>query len=225
MKKEKREIALKLRKTGFSIREIAKELSVSTSSVSLWVREIVLTDKQLKRLENKQSINLEKMRQSKKAYSDICRKKRVEWQIEGAKRIEDIRFMAGCMLYWGEGSKTCPSMTIITNSDPDIITFFINFLNEQFGIKPSELKAFINCHLDHGLTYNEIREYWSELCKIPISNFYKPKLHEGVERTKGKHKKLKYGTMQIRLSNVAVTQMIFGGIQKFAQVDKPEWLR
>jgi len=42
--------AQKLRKRGLSVKEIEKKLKVSRSSVSLWIREVKLTKKQLKKL-------------------------------------------------------------------------------------------------------------------------------------------------------------------------------
>lgn len=48
--KEKLE-AINLRKKGQSIKYIAKTLSVSIGSVSLWCKDVVLTEEQLKILE------------------------------------------------------------------------------------------------------------------------------------------------------------------------------
>ena len=42
--------ARRLRKKGLAIKEIQKRLEVSRSSVSLWVRDIRLTDEQVKKL-------------------------------------------------------------------------------------------------------------------------------------------------------------------------------
>jgi transposase len=46
MKRETREKARQLRYSGMSVRDIAKTLSVSTASVSVWVRDIELTEEQ-----------------------------------------------------------------------------------------------------------------------------------------------------------------------------------
>src|SRR5688572_3496121 len=42
-----REEARRLRQQGMAIKRIAKQLSVSQSSVSIWVRDIVLSDEQM----------------------------------------------------------------------------------------------------------------------------------------------------------------------------------
>ena len=44
MKEYEKTEAIELRKNGISIKDIAKELGVSKSSVSLWVRHVVLED-------------------------------------------------------------------------------------------------------------------------------------------------------------------------------------
>ena len=45
--------AIQLRKTGESIKVIAKKLKVSVGSVSLWCRDVQLTPAQLKELERR----------------------------------------------------------------------------------------------------------------------------------------------------------------------------
>ena len=224
MKSDKKVAAVCLRKSGMSVREISKELSVSKSSVSLWVRDIELTEEQCVILKENQCSSFEKMRASKLSYADKCRANRVEWQLEGRNRIGDIDFVAGCMLYWGEGGKTSPSTVVMTNSDPEILIYFKNFLLEQFEVSPESLKSCINVHLDYGLLYEDVKSYWSNLLGIPECNFYKPQLHVGEKRTKGKHKRLQYGTVQIKLFNVRIAQTIFGGIQGHAGINKEEWL-
>ena len=50
MKKDKQEKAIELRQHGISVNEIAATLGVAKSSVSLWVRKVLLTDDQRKKL-------------------------------------------------------------------------------------------------------------------------------------------------------------------------------
>ena len=42
-----------MRKAGKSVRDIARQLNVSKSSISLWVRDIILTVEQLEKLQNR----------------------------------------------------------------------------------------------------------------------------------------------------------------------------
>jgi len=60
MKIKERESAIKLRKRGRSVKEIAKTLKVAQSSVSLWVRNVKLKPAHKKRLKKKQLDNAKK---------------------------------------------------------------------------------------------------------------------------------------------------------------------
>lgn len=76
--KEKKE-AKKLRLKGLSINRIAKVLSVSKSSVSCWVRGVVISDNQKRELKNNSSGNRKAnkiRRKSKKKACIICDKPR-----------------------------------------------------------------------------------------------------------------------------------------------------
>ena len=53
MKKDKKEEAIKLRKEGLSLNKISEELKVAKSSVSLWVRNVELSEQQIEYLEKK----------------------------------------------------------------------------------------------------------------------------------------------------------------------------
>ena len=52
MKKQEKEKAIALRKQGLSVNKIAKEVGASKSTVSLWVRDIKLTDEQKQQLKD-----------------------------------------------------------------------------------------------------------------------------------------------------------------------------
>jgi predicted transcriptional regulator len=231
MKKDIKEKAIELRTQGESITAIAKQLHVAKSTVSLWVRDVELTPQQIENL-------LQNSRNSRKFISDLsrirggriysenCRRERKGWQDEGRQlaRKGDPEFVAGCMLYWGEGGKTVRSVANMTNSDPDILVYFLCFVRKYYKVDETKLFATINCHLDYGLGYTEILEFWSNTLNIPTNQFWKPQIHQGVPRTKGKHKRLKYGTCSVRISNVRIIQSILGAIQEIANVSKPEWL-
>lgn len=50
MKRDEKEKAITLRKQGLSVNKIAKEVGVSKSTVSLWVKSVKISDKQKKQL-------------------------------------------------------------------------------------------------------------------------------------------------------------------------------
>lgn len=116
----------RLREQGLSVKEIARMLRVSKSSVSSWVKDIVLTDDQREALDARISFAAA----NRKRMSDAT-EKRVAYQQKGRlqARVGDTRLIAGCMLYWAEGSKKRNSV-IFVNSDPEMMMFFVDFLRD-----------------------------------------------------------------------------------------------
>ena len=111
-RKQVRNIARGLRQEGCSVKEIAEELGVSKSTVSGWVRDIMLTQAQVDRLKNKQ-----KQYGAQNKGAQVNRKrafnKRKLYQEEGRKRAlneSTTLHLAGCMLYWAEGSNELDEM-------------------------------------------------------------------------------------------------------------------
>lgn len=102
--------ARELRRGGKSIREIAKKLNVSKGTVSLWCRDIVLTEEQVENLMQRDIVGgcmgrmraWEWHRQEKKS-REAC------YHAIGYTRFNKITnndlYFIGLALYWSEGSK------------------------------------------------------------------------------------------------------------------------
>jgi hypothetical protein len=102
-------MARKLRSDGLSVREIERRVGVARSSVSVWVRDVELTEEQRQYLAHT----------PRPGTATRHRRRRELCQGEGrefARRGEALHAI-GCMLFWGEGSKVL-NMTQITNSTP-----------------------------------------------------------------------------------------------------------
>src|SRR3954451_2996288 len=89
------------RELGMPMKRIAREVGVSLSSVSLWVRDIEL------RPEHRERNRRQAYAQRATTWSDLNRAKRARYQAEGRARARkgEALHQAGCMLYWAEGSK------------------------------------------------------------------------------------------------------------------------
>jgi hypothetical protein len=135
MKTRERELARALRKDeGRSVREIATLIGVSRGSVSLWVRDIELTDAQHAALFVR---NPAYNGQRVAAQANIAKHRAIREQFQrdgrALARDGDPVFAAGCMLYWAEGSKRRTS-AMMSNSDPEVLRFFVSFLRRYFGV-------------------------------------------------------------------------------------------
>ena len=63
------------------------------------------------------------------------------------------------MLYWAEGSKQRNGV-VLTNSDADMLVLFVRFLRECYEVSTARMNLTINCHLNNGLSLDEIEAWW-----------------------------------------------------------------
>jgi len=224
MKTREKEKAILLRHEGKSVREICKEVGVAKGSVSVWVRDVVLTKEQKEKLNEKNPSfysNLSKSRH------EACIKRRVEFQEEGRKMAREmgIQYAIGCMLYWGEGTKS--NQLDFTNSDLNILKVFVSFIKKYWGVKNSEISLGLNCYLDHELSVEDIFNYWIKNLDIQGCRIQKAVVRnsENSSFNSGRKKsKLKYGVLKLRIGNTRIFHNILGSIQEYGGFIEEKWL-
>jgi hypothetical protein len=59
--------------------------------------------------------------------------------------------MHGCMLYWAEGAKS-RNFVASANSDPHMMTLFLRFLRDCYGVTDDRVALAVNCHVNNGLS-------------------------------------------------------------------------
>ena len=161
------ELARELRRQGRSVRHIAEELGVAKSTVSVWVRDIELTEAQ--RLENRRlHQSPEAIEKRCRARSDLCRASRLAAQNAGrlAARQGTPGHAAGCMLYWAEGTKDRNTLAFC-DSDREMVRAFIEFLRATFALQPEDFTVRLNVYLGNGLELEEIEDAWLDALGLP----------------------------------------------------------
>lgn len=211
--------AARLRKKGFSYNEIKKEIPVSKSTLSLWLKNIVLKPKHKKRLYTKQIEILSRGPQSQKErrmkeVKKITEKAEKEIKIPLSKNTYKL---FGAALYWAEGSKSVHFS--IANSDPYFIIFMVKWFETVFGVATDNLKAHLNIHPQQN--DNKLKKFWSDLTGIPLKNFGKSFIKPP---NKGyKKNNLYYGTIKIRvLKGTDMRLRVFGWIKALLKDVKPQ---
>lgn len=217
MKHEEQQKAKELRKAGMSVKKIAKQLNVTPSSVSLWVRNVSLTEEQKEKLlSDNPAFN--KQINGAKRRSFLAKQLRSSYQEEGrmiAKTNNQLHAM-GCMLYWGEGSKS-RTVCQLVNSDPNMLVLFIRFLREIFFVPDEKISIKINCYLNNGLTIEDIEKYWLNLLQLPKSSTRKHSINATPKSSQQKKKNiLPYGTCSVSTCDTKIVQHIYGAIQEYA---------
>ncbi len=73
--------------------------------------------------------------------------------------------LAGCMLYWAEGTKNRNRAQLV-NSDVEMVRFFCSFLRRCFGVQPEDFRVSLNFYTGNGVSlgiiqhiYGAIQEY------------------------------------------------------------------
>ena len=165
-----------LRKKGLSIPAIAKEMHLSKSTISLWVRDVVLPDHLLEQLRKKSMDGRTKGRLMRLARLDALQGQRIVQARELANRLiskmdEDTAKLMAAVLFWCEGSKrgSLKSGVIFTNSDPELIRFFIQMLEKGFSIDRKKFHLLLHLHDYHN--DEKQKRYWAGVTGLPLAQF------------------------------------------------------
>lgn len=225
MRTEAQTQAIELRKQGKSINEIVQLVQAAKGSVSQWVRHIQLTDEQ-KDILNARNYMCQAMKDSPENNKREAKLKREQYQQQGremARKLDPL-FIAGCMLYWAEGSKTRTHVGLI-NSDIGMIKLFMKFLTQCFNVSPDTFRVSCHYYVYDDITSEKVEAYWKSNLNLPESCFNKTTANKVYRKAKTKRaERTKYGTCRVIVHNVKIIQMIYGAIQEFSQHDNPEWV-
>jgi len=210
--------ARQLRKKGESVKIIAQKLNVSKSSVSHWVRDIILSEKQLERLQRKmlKGAELGRIRgalKQKKQQQDLVKQSKKE----GIERLKNLSskeyFIAGIALYWAEGDKKNRRVGFC-NSDPRLIKFMIKWLISYFGVKTNQLTARVGINQIHQERDIAVKEYWSQITSLPLSQFRKTSFKKTNNQKIYENYHQHYGTLTTRPFRSRQKTIIEGVTQK-----------
>jgi len=217
---EVRERACKLRSEGRSIKAIARELHIAQSTASLWVSDVPLSEEQRRRLD----ALTDRQRAGLRTQVQRAREARLDAQQLGRliARVDYPLHWAGCMLFWAEGSKNRNSV-IFTNSDDGMMRFFLRFLRECYDVPDERVRLSINCFLGNGKTLEEIEAWWLKRLELPPSCLRKATVNRPSSASKGVRKPLVHGTARLAVGSTRIVQSIYGAIQEYAGIERPEW--
>lgn len=216
--------ARRLRAEGMSVRDIARQLGVAKASVSVWVRDIVLTDAQQSALRDNDR-HYDARQRGSRANMEKGLAQRLAYQQEGrAKAREgDPLHLAGCMLYWAEGAKSRGSLELV-NSDAAMLVFFTRFLRESLTIPERKFIARVICYTNNGIPLETIEDYWLQTLSLPRAALRKTIINVQPVSSKRRGRKLLYGVCVLSVHSVRAVQHVYGAIQEYVGIDKPEWV-
>jgi predicted transcriptional regulator len=210
-RKLEKQKALVMREKGMSYTEIQKELGVSKSTLSGWLSHMPLSDERIRLLRDKNPRRIER-------YINTMRKKREE-KLQSAYNIISGKikkiskrelFISGLFLYWGEGSKTRSTAVGLTNTNPYMLMYFIQWLN-FFNVPKNKLKVHLHLYLD--MDIDEKISFWSKVLHIPISQFRKPYIKKSKASSITYTRGFCQGTCTVIVDDANISAQVLMGIQ------------
>jgi len=208
-------IAEKLRRQGKSYKKIEKELGIARSTLSDWFSGLDWSQKIKEDLTKKANIiNHRRFRQVIKERSAMWEKWREKARQEAredySKLVKSPLFIAGIMLYWGEGDSNIENGHVnLANTDPNMIRLFVLFLLHCCNVSQDRLRGQMILYPD--LDEGPCAMFWSQASSIAREQFHKTQYIEGRHPTK----RLSYGVFQVRLGSRQIKEKIAVWIDLF----------
>ena len=199
-----------MREAGSSYSQIKEQLNVSKSTLSLWLRDMPLDEKRLRGLRDFSAVRIEKFRES------MRRKREARLATVRTQVAEDIGclsqrelLLAGLFLYWGEGTKTAVANTSVSNTDPVMLNFFIEWL-EVLGVPKKKLRIYVHLYAD--MDVKKELKYWSKTLGLPLSAFRKPYIKDSKRSGLSYPQRFTHGTCNVIYNNRDVSEYVMSAL-------------
>lgn len=202
--------ALAMRKKGMSYSEIKEKLGVSKSTLSYWLSDLPLSKQRINELRAYSQKRIER-------YRNTMREKREgRWRLVYKKAEIDLgqlsqreMLVAGFFLYWAEGGKTRKSGITLTNTDPSMIRFYLNWLRM---LKVDKAKIKVRLHLYSDMDVQEATAFWSKTLKLEESHFVKPHIKKTL-KSNISYRGFGQGTCNIIVDNRDISEYVLQGLK------------
>lgn len=216
--------AIQLRKGGKSIGDIAKVLAVSKSTISHWCRDLQLTDEAIAKI-SKRGKN--KLLAALLRYSEGKRIERIgrtmQYKNEGKQMTSSLTksdiLMVGLGLYWGEGYKESNGELGFTNSNPDIVKFYIYWLS-LFSVEKKDLIFRLTLNDFFKQSEKKLKKFWTKILDVNENQFSKTTIIQSkLKKASYNNQKTYKGILRIKVrKGLALKYKILGAIEHIALV-------
>lgn len=176
-KDRERQRARALRAEGRTYGEIARELSVSKSSVSLWTRDLDHPEPTPAGVDARRA-GLRRYFAQRRVREAAARETEVRAATGVIGELTDREVLiAGAVAYWAEGTKSKPwrpaERVTFTNSDLDMVRLFLVFLG-LLGVADDRVRLRLAIHESADIA--TATRFWSDGLGVPPTAFQRPTL-------------------------------------------------
>lgn len=185
--------AIDLRLDGASYPEIEKQLSVNRSTLSGWLRKLVLPKSSVAKIQGRKLAHLANARILAVDSNRKIRLREIEEQradiikeFVNKKLDRSVLELVLAALYLGEGIKI-GNVLGLANSNAKIVLAYVNLVRRIYRANEDKFRCYLYLRMDQ----NDAKEkdYWSNALSIPIEKFRKSQFDR---RTLGKKTHLGY---------------------------------
>ncbi len=212
-----RHLVIQLRRQGKSYNEISESLKIPKSTMHVWLKDnkwsLEIKEALTKRAQTLASPKLRLMALAQKTkWEKLHEQFKKEAKSEFPNLQNNLLFITGLMLYWGEGDKMLRNGQVrLTNSDPELIKIFYSFLHVALGI--SKEKIYIKLILYPDLKNEIYKKYWSRTLKVPLIQFRNSVTISGRHPTK----RLSYGICSVEVYSRELKEKIFTWLKLYQE--------
>lgn len=176
--------ARRLRAEGLSLKEIAEQLGVAKSSVSLWVRDLPRIALPRIRSEQTRLASEARWEPVRRAHEERREVARARARAEVGRLSPRELLLVGAALYWAEGSKSKPcrrsQRVVFVNSDPNVIAVFLGWLH-LVGVERERIGLRVSIH--ESADVQAAQEFWADVAGVAPGGLRPPSLKRHNPRT------------------------------------------
>lgn len=206
--KSLKEEVTKLRKEGLSYSSLSTRFNIAKSTLHYWLSNVEYPQEKVIQSKKEWLKNIQPMgalanHQKRLDRLKIIEERTLKEVVENT-HIIDCKKALLSMLYWAEGAKGRGDIITFANTDSLLTKLFISLLRQSYVLDESKFRVRVHLHYYHN--ENEVKKYWSELLKIPITQFGKT-----YWKKRGKNKiyrKNKAGICFVRYNSLALKEEI-----------------
>jgi hypothetical protein len=165
--------ARELRRSGLSIEQIGARLAVPRGTVYSWAGGVKLGPKALELVARRKLFGIKQTKwywQQKSRKEDLDRRKMVSRWLKNVPRCPELARIYAALLFWAEGSKKLSRINF-SNSDPEMISYFLELLRQGFKIDETKFRVLLQLHEYHDGQERQL--FWTRITKIPAQRFLK----------------------------------------------------
>ena len=203
-----------------SYSQIREKISVSKSTLSNWLKSMPLSEKRIRELRDFSPMRIERCRNTK-IYKRQARLDSVYERVSKDIGILSDReiFLVGFFLYWGEGWKTTRTTMALTNTNPQMIKYFMKWIN-ILGIERKRVRVSLQLYSDMDID-KEI-SFWVKELQVLRSQFRRPyvkksRLSDITYKTGFGH-----GTCSVIIQNRDISEYVLMGVKRLGDTMSSE---